>query len=126
MPNRKCTGIINEILQPTEFVTIVTSGDDGPCLVGNWANHLRVFQCEEDTIILPAGLYLKTEKNLRNNNQIAMMAASRQIRPMVGGQGCVLYGRGEIVTSGPIAEKVKAKFPWSRGALLIYVEEAFT
>lgn len=33
---RKLDGIIHDLLQATEFVTIVTSGEHGPHLVGNW------------------------------------------------------------------------------------------
>jgi hypothetical protein len=128
MTNSKCAGLIDDILKGTEFVTIVTSGEHGPYLVGNWGDHLRVLRhaADGDTIILPAGRYWQTEKNLQKNSRIAMMAASRHIHNMRGGQACVLYGRGEIVTSGTIAEAVKAKFPWARGALLIHVEEAST
>jgi hypothetical protein len=126
MQSNKCSGLIVDILKATEFVTIVTSGELGPCLVGNWGDHLRVLWRQGDTIILPARDYRQTEENLRQDPRIALMAASPQIQHMRGGQGCALYGRGEIVTSGPIAETVKAKFPWARGALLIHVEEALT
>ncbi len=35
----------------------------------------------------------------------------------------LLAGRAEIVSSGEIADAVKAKFPWARGALVIHVEQ---
>ena len=123
----KLDGVIHDLLQTTEFVTIVTSGEHGPYLVGNLGDYLRALGSEGDTIILPAGRYRQTEENLRNNAGVAVMVASRQVQGTRGpGQGCVLSGRGEIVTSGPLAEKVKAKFPWARGALLIHVEEVRT
>jgi hypothetical protein len=126
MDKSKCAGLIDDILKATEFITVVTSGERGPYLVGNWGAHQRILGREGDTIFLPVRGYWQTEKNLRRNDRIAMMAASRHIQHARGGQGCVLYGRGEIVTSGPIAEIVKTKFPWARGALLIHVEEAAT
>jgi hypothetical protein len=123
----KLDGIIHDLLQATEFVAIVTSGEQGPHLVGNWGNYLRTLGTDGDTIILPAGRYSQTEENLRKNAKIAVMAASRQVQGTRGpGQGCVLSGRGEIVTSGPLVEKVKVKFPWARGALLVHVEEVRT
>lgn len=123
----KLDGAINDLLQATEFVTIVTSGEHGPHLVGNWGDYLRTLGTDGDTIILPAGRYRQTEENLLKNGRIALMAASRQVRGTRGpGQGCVFRGRGEIVTSGPLVEKVKAKFPWARGALLIHVEDVQT
>ncbi len=123
----KLDGVINDLLQATEFVTIVTNGAHGPHLVGNWGDYLRAVGTEGDTIILPAGRYRQTEENLRNDARVAVMAASRRVQGTRSpGQGCVLSGRGEIVTSGPLAERAKAKFPWARGALLIHVEEART
>jgi hypothetical protein len=123
----KLDGVIHDLLQATEFVTIVTSNENGPHLVGNWGDYLRALGSEGDTIILPAGRYRQTEENLRKNARVAVMAASRQVQGTRGpGQGCVLSGRGEIVASGPLAEKVKAKFPWARGTLLVHVDEVQT
>lgn len=123
----KLDGVIGDLLQATEFVTIVTNGENGPHLVGNWGDYLRALESEGDTIILPAGRYRQTEENLRKNARVEVMAASRKVQGTRGpGQGCVLSGRGEIVTSGPLAEKAKAKFPWARGAFLIHIEEVRT
>ncbi len=123
----KLDGVIRALLDATEFVTIVTSGADGPHLVGNWGDYLRALGVEGDTIVLPAGHYHRTEENLRKNARVQVMAASRQgPGSRTPGQGCVLSGRGEIVTSGPIVDKVKEKFRWARGALVIHVEDAQT
>ncbi len=123
----KLEGVVHDLLQATEFVAIVTSGEQGPHLVGNWGNYLRTLGTDGDTIVLPAGRYSQTEENLRKNAKITVMAASRQVQGTRGpGQGCVLSGRGEIVTSGPLVERVKAKFPWARGALLIHIENVQT
>ena len=126
MATSKCDRVIYNILQATEFLTIVTNGEHGPHLAGSWGAYLRVLLSEGDTIIIPAGRYWQTEKNLRKDARISVMAASRQVQSGRGGQGCILTGHGEVLTSGPQAEKVKAKFPWARGALLIHVEEART
>jgi hypothetical protein len=118
-------GTIREILDATEFLTIVSTGDEGPHLVANWGDYQRGLGIEGDTIVLPAGHYNRTEENLRKNGRVQVMAASRKVAGSHGpGQGCVLSGRGEIVTDGPFAEKAKAKFRWARGALLIHVEAA--
>lgn len=120
-------GVIRDILQATEVLTIVTSGEQGPHVVGNWGDYLRGLGFDDGIIVLPAGYYHQTEKNLRRDARIQVMAASRSVRGSHGpGQGCVLSGRGEIVTAGPLVDKVKAKFSWARGALVIHVEEAKT
>jgi hypothetical protein len=61
---------------------------------GNWGDYMRKLGIQEDTILLPAGRYLQTERNLRRNRRVQLLVASR-----------------------------KAQFPWARGALVIHVEE---
>ena len=120
-------GVIRNLLDTTEYLAIVTDGANGPHLVGNWGDYLRALGTDGNTLILPAGYYHETEANLSRSGRVQVMAASRQVLGTHGpGQGCVLSGRGEVVTAGPLAEKAKAKFPWARGALLIHVEDAKT
>ncbi len=121
----KIEGRCREVLEATEFITIVTSGDGGPHVVGNWGDYMRRLGMREDTIVLPAGHYHQTEKNLVKNDRIQLLVASRKVQGTRSpGQGFLITGRGEIVTSGEIVDAVKASFPWARGALVIHVEEA--
>lgn len=123
----KIEGICRAVCEATEFVTIVTTGDDGPHVVGNWGDYMRALGIKEDTIVLPAGRYRKTEQNLRKNNRIQLLVASRRVQGTSSpGQGCLIVGTGEILGSGDIAGQVKAKFPWARGALVIHVQEVQT
>jgi predicted pyridoxine 5'-phosphate oxidase superfamily flavin-nucleotide-binding protein len=117
-------GNCRAVLEATEFVTIVTSGDDGPHVVGNWGDYLRAAGIGADTIVLPAGHYRQTEQNLRNDNRVQLLVASRKVQGARGlGQGYLIVGTAEIVATGEIADAVKAKFPWARGALVIHVED---
>lgn len=114
---------VRDLLETTEFVAIATSGSDGPHMVGNWGDYLRKLGVEGDRILLPAGHYHATEQNLRRDPRVAVMVASRQVHGSHGpGQGGVLYGRGEILAEGPLAQRVKDAFPWARGAFVITVE----
>jgi len=123
----KIEGSCREVCEATEFVAIVTSGDDGPHVVGNWGHYMRTLGIREDLIVLPAGRYHKTEQNLRKNNRVQLMIASKAVKGTRGqGQGCLISGTGEIVTSGEAFDAVKAKFPWARGALVIRATEAAT
>ena len=120
----KIEGVCREVCEATEFVTIVTAGDDGPHVVGNWGDYMRVLGIKDDMIVLPAGRYRQTEKNLLNNNGIQLLIASKKVQGTRSpGQGCLIVGRGEILSSGEIVDAVKAKFPWARGALVIRVED---
>jgi len=117
-------GSCREVCETTEFVAIITSGDDGPHVVGNWGDYMRTLGIKEDTIVLPAGRYRQTEQNLRKNNRIQLLIASRKVQgSRTPGQGHLLTGTGEIVGSGEVVDAVKAKFPWARGALVIHVEQ---
>jgi len=120
-------GVCREVCEATEFVTIVTTGENGPHVVGNWGDYMRVLGIKEDMIVFPAGRYRQTEKNLRENNRIQMLIASKKVQGTRSpGQGCLIVGTGEILSSGGIVDAVKVKFPWARGALVIHVEDVKT
>lgn len=120
----KIEGKCREVCEATEFVTIVTSGEDGPHVVGNWGDYMRALGVGADTIVLPAGRYRQTEQNLRKHNRVQLLVASRKVQGTHSpGQGYLIVGTADIVSSGEIADTVKAKFPWARGAMVIRVEE---
>lgn len=123
----KIEGVCREVCEATEFLAIVTSGDDGPHVVGNWGHYMRALGIKDDLIVLPAGRYRKTEQNLRRNNRVQLLVASKAVQGTRSpGQGCLLSGTAEIVSSGEAFDAVKARFPWARGALVIRVLEAAT
>jgi predicted pyridoxine 5'-phosphate oxidase superfamily flavin-nucleotide-binding protein len=116
-------GSCRDVCEAAEFVTIVTNGDDGPHMVGNWGDYMRALGIGADTLVLPAGRYRQTEQNLRKDNRVQLLVASRKVQGTHGpGQGYLIVGTAEIVSSGEIAAAAKAKFPWARGALVIHVE----
>ncbi len=122
---KKIEGKCKEVMDKTEWVAIVTQGDNGPHMVATWGDYIRSTGIKDgETIVIPAGMYHKTEENLKRNNQVVLLIASRQVQGTYGtGQGHSILGRGEIQTSGEFAEIARAKFPWARGALVIRVEE---
>jgi hypothetical protein len=123
----KIEGVCRDVCEATEFVTIVTTGDDGPHVVGNWGDYMRVLGIKENMIVFPAGRYQQTEKNLLKNNRIQLLVASKKVQGTRSpGQGCLIAGTGEILDSGEIVDAVKAKFPWARGAMVVHVEDVKT
>ena len=117
-------GNCREVFEATEFVTIVTSGDGGPHVVGNWGDYMRALDIGADTLVFPAGRYHQTEQNLAKDNRVQLLVASRKVQGTRSlGQGYLIAGTAEIVGSGDIADAVRKKFPWARGALVIRVEE---
>jgi predicted pyridoxine 5'-phosphate oxidase superfamily flavin-nucleotide-binding protein len=122
----KIEGDCRDVCEATEFVAIVTSGEDGPHLVGHWGDYMFL-GIREELIAFPVGRYRKTEENLRRNNRVQLLAASRKVQGTRSpGQGCLISGTAEIVASGEIVDAVRAKFPWARGALVVHVEAVST
>ncbi|VVB55838.1 Uncharacterised protein [uncultured archaeon] len=124
----KIEGKCKEIMDKTEWVAIVTCGDNGPHVVGTWGDYVRAIGIKEgEVIVIPAGYYNVTEKNLKKDNRVQLLIASKQVQGNYGsGQGCCISGNGELQMSGKFAEMAKEKFPWARGALVIKVKEVST
>ncbi len=123
----KLEGKIREVIDKAEWVSIATAGPDGPHLAATWGDYVRALGIEQDTIVIPAGGLRTTEANLRNDSRIELLFASRQVQgTQSAGQGCRISGRGEMQAAGPAAERVKARFPWARAALVVTVERAAT
>lgn len=114
------------VLDKTEVVAVVTGDGQSPHLVATWGDYVRAFGIVNGEILLvPVGSYHQTEMNLKRNKSLQLLVASKQVQGRHGpGQGCIIEGEGEIQAQGPFAEKVKAKFPWARGALVIKVKKA--
>jgi hypothetical protein len=118
-------GACRDVLEKTEFVAIVTTGPEGPHITATWGDYVRKLGFEGDRLLIPAGYYHQMESNLVSNDQIQLLVASRQVEGKLGpGQGFTLKGTGTIVDSGEDMDRVKAHFPWARGALVVQVVEA--
>ncbi|MGI6296719.1 MAG: pyridoxamine 5'-phosphate oxidase family protein [Armatimonadota bacterium] len=116
-----------QTLEVAEYVTIVTQGETEPHLVATWGDYIRALGIGEDSLVVPVGHLQTTEANLKKDPRVQVLAASRQVMGTYGpGQGCLFAGTAEIITEGELVDKVKEKFPWARGAMLIRVESAKT
>ncbi|RPJ04435.1 MAG: hypothetical protein EHM36_10650 [Deltaproteobacteria bacterium] len=124
----KIYGECREVMDKTEWIAITSLGGDGSHTVATWGDHARKIGIEDDeVIVIPAGKYDKTEENLRANNHVELLIASKQVQGRHGsGQGCRISGEGELQTTGKFAKVAKENFPWARGALVIKVEEVKT
>ncbi len=120
-------GIVREVIDKCEWVAIATADANGPHLAATWGDYIRALGIRGNVILIPAGGLRKTEANLQSNPRIELLLASRAIHRQNGeGQGCVLSGTGEMKSSGPEMDAVRAKFPWARAALVVTVENAST
>ena len=118
-------GVCREVLEATEFVAMVTAGPQGPHITATWGDYVRKLGFGDNRLLIPAGYYRQMEANLERNHEIQLLAASRRVEGKLGpGQGFTLKGTGKIVDSGEEMDRVKAHFPWARGALVVQVSEA--
>jgi hypothetical protein len=120
-------GTCREVLEATEFVAMVTSGPEGPHITATWGDYVRQLGFEGNRLIIPAGYYRQMETNLQHDPEIQLLVASRKVEGKLGpGQGFTLKGTGKIVDSGEEMDRVKAHFPWARGALVVEISEAIS
>ncbi len=117
---------LEAVIDASEWVAIATTGPDGPHLAATWGDYVRALGVTGETIVIPAGGLRHTEANLAANPRIQLLFASRAVRGASGnpGKGCLVSGRAEMQVTGPVADAVKARFPWARGALVVHVETA--
>ncbi len=123
----KIQGKCREVLDKAEWVAIATTGPEGPHLAGTWGSYIKALGIKDDEIILvPAGGYHKTEQNLEKDGRIEILCGTRQVQGVNGpGKGCKIRGTAQLQTTGEFAEAARKKFPWSRGVLVIKVNETF-
>lgn len=113
-------GAFREVIEKSKWVAIATHGPDGPHLAACWTRNVLALGVGADEILVPAWRYEKTAENLRSDPRIELLFVARDVPHADGaGQGCTVSGTGELQTTGPKAESVKARFPWSRGVLVV-------
>ncbi len=123
----KIDAVSKEVIEKSEWLAIATAGPNGPHLAACWSQSVKTLGYGDDIIRIPAWRYFRTEENLKSNPRVEVLFASRQVvRPQGQGQGCRIVGKGELQTSGPNADAVKAKFPGTRGALVIVIDTVET
>ena len=121
------TNEIKDVIAKSEIVLIATRGKDGPHLVATWGEFVASLDMDDGkTLLVPAGGYKKTEKNLKEDDMVVLMVGSKKAPGKRGGMGTGyrLNGHGRVVYEGALFEQVKAKYEWARAALVIEVDEA--
>lgn len=117
------TDEIKDVIARSEFVTVVSAGVDGPHVTATWGSYVTELDAGDgETLLIPAGGYRQTEKNLRTDARVTLMAASKQVAGKNGmGTGYRLSGTAQLETEGAWFDLVKAKFAWARAALVVKV-----
>ena len=109
-----------DVLKAEGPATFMTKGPDGPHLVATWQSYLDAVDAA--TLVFPASGYRVTEANLAHDPSVQMIIG----RPR-GADGAALgfrlSGTAEVQAEGPLRDRMKAKHPWCRAAVVMTVAE---
>jgi len=121
----KIEGACREVIEKAEWVAIATAGPDGPHLVGTWGDYIRALGIGDDGVFLvPVGGMARTEQNLAGDDRVEVMWGTRAVAGGNGpGKGCLVRGRGHMLTTGDFADAARKSFPWARGVLILRADE---
>ena len=113
---------IIEILKHEGPASFVTYGTDGGHLVATWNSYIDVLQ--NDTLLIPAGYFNKTQKNIEAGSGIEMIVGSKEVTGLHGpGAGFLLKGNAKFEEKGQNFDKMKSRFSWVRSAMIFNVKE---
>ena len=117
-------GTAKEVLEKSEWVAIATTGAQGPHVVATWSEYILALGIREGRILVPVGGMHTTEENLKGDNRIELLCATRKVMGSHGsGKGCSINGTASIGSEGEDFEAVYARFAWARAALVVNVEK---
>lgn len=117
-------GTAKKILEKSEWVAIATSGAEGAHVVATWSEYIIALGIREGRILIPAGNMHMTEENLKSDNRIELLSATRKVKGKHGpGRGFSIKGTAHMETEGENFEAVHARFPWARAALVVNAEK---
>lgn len=113
---------IAEVLDTEGPAAIVTTGEDGPHLVGTWNSYIEIL--DADRLAYPAGGMETTERNVESGSDVKLLVASHEVMGRNSpGAGYRLRGDATIRYDGEIYEAIVDRFDWARAAVVITVDE---
>ena len=117
-------GTAKKVLEKSEWVAIATSGSNGAHVVATWSEYILALGIREGRVLIPVGGMHITEDNLKSDNRIELLCATRRIKGNHGpGKGCSIKGTASIVSDGEDYEAVHARYNWARAALVVVVDK---
>ena len=121
----KIEGKCREIWDKMDWISIATTGLEGPHLAATWGDYVRKLGLVNDEMILvPVYGFRTSERNLLADNRIELLCATKLVPSAQSlGRGFRIRGKGRIETSGERFTAAKAAFSWARAVLVVTVEE---
>lgn len=113
--------IFKDVLTHNGVVSITTWADENVHVSNTWNKYLQI--ADDNKILIPAAWLHKTEKNIKNNNQVIITLGSPDVQGKIGmGTGFVIEGTAIFLDSGKEFDMMKEKFPFLTRVLEITVK----
>lgn len=116
--NTKLLEILNH--EQNAGLTIVTNGNGGVHISNTWNHYVKM---SGETLLIPAGGMVQTEKNILNNPTVQLSITNPFVQGFqYPGTGVVVKGLGEFITEGDEFNSMKMDFPWIRAIFKIRID----
>jgi len=94
-------GVAKKVLEKSEWVAVATAGSNGPHVVATWSEYIIALGIREGRLLIPVGKMETTEANLKSDNRIELLCATRQVKGSHGpGKGVSIQGTANLDTEG--------------------------
>lgn len=111
---------IKAVLSRESSAALATAGPDGPHLAATWNSYIEILS--DEAIAFPAGGMRQTQANVDAGSPMQMIIGSKDEAGK--GTGYHLMGRAEFHSGTALHERMKARFPWCRAAVVLHIERA--
>ena len=111
-----------EVISHEGVVSIISWGKGEPHVANTWNSYLTI--TKDNKILIPAGVMVKTEANIKENNKVKMTLGSKEVQGhFTQGAGFRLEGTAKFISSGEEYDMMKEKFPFLTRVLEITLTE---
>lgn len=111
-----------EVISHEGVVSIISWGKGEPHVANTWNSYLTL--TKDNKILIPAGVMVKTEANIKENNKVKMTLGSKEVQGhFTQGAGFRLEGTAKFISLGEEYNMMKEKFPFLTRVLEITLTE---
>lgn len=111
-----------EVISHEGVVSIISWGKGEPHVANTWNSYLTL--TKDNKILIPAGIMVKTEANIKENNKVKMTLGSKEVQGhFTQGAGFRLEGTAKFISLGEEYDMMKEKFPFLTRVLEITLTE---
>lgn len=109
-----------EVISHDGVVSITSWADNDAHVVNTWNKYLQII--DNNKLLIPAAGMKKTQKNIEKNQLVKLTLGSHEVMGnRFMGIGYLIEGTAEFITSGPIYDDMKIKFPFLSRVLTVTV-----